>query len=345
MEKYNQNEDKYIKQVYSKIILLAIFSHLSYIIIFLFLAIPVLVIYNIASVLFYCLMQFIVNRGHYSLAVSVIHIEVTLFSVLSTVYGGWGIGMWFYLVAMICLTYFCPYKKRYVPYLFSIIEMVIFVSLKLYTVFVNSNLVDIADRYIIWLFIYNALAGFTIILFSSFISKLSAVVSQIELQKENQNLNTLASYDQLTGLLNRHALLNKMDDHEIENTIVVLGDVDNFKLINDSWGHGCGDMVLSKLSEIMKEYLNTKADICRWGGEEFVIVFYNTSLSEVKNNINMMYTDILNYNFLYRGSHFNITLTFGISTYTEGISREDLITVADRKMYNGKMRGKNQVVS
>lgn len=75
MEQYNQNEDKYIKQVYSKIILLAIFSHLSYIIIFLSLAIPVLAIYNIAIASFYCLMQFIVSRGHYILTVSVIHIE------------------------------------------------------------------------------------------------------------------------------------------------------------------------------------------------------------------------------------------------------------------------------
>lgn len=343
MRKRTENEATYVKEVYSKIIYLAIFSHASFILIFFGLSVPPLIIYNFFSVLFYLLMLYVVHKEQFRFAVGAIHLEVCLFAIVGTLVLGWDVGLWMYLVSMMSLTYFCPYVHRIIPYLYSLLEIIIFLILKIY----ESSIVPMAqlsDQITLMLFIYDALASFFIILYASYTSKVSAVVGKTALIQENDQLSTLANYDELTGLLNRRALLHYLEEDHRAFT-VVMGDIDDFKKINDTWGHACGDYVLVSLAKLLNEQFGKQVQICRWGGEEFVLLFVEQSIIEVAEQMQEFCVKVADTKFRFENHEFHITLTFGISSEEEHLTREELIAIADHRMYEGKMQGKNQVIS
>ena len=113
-------------------------------------------------------------------------------------------------------------------------------------------------------------------------------------QEVGETLRTLIYKDPLTRLYNRRAgrieLSKYIDLAEASNyrkkVVVALGDIDFFKKINDTYGHDCGDLVLTKLSDIFVKYMDNNGIPIRWGGEEFLLVFkadYQTAYELVDN--------------------------------------------------------------
>lgn len=342
--KKNFSETTYAKKVYKQIICLAVIVHLSYVFIFGFLSFLYLSIYNIISVIFYLIMLIIIKKGFYCLIVTLIHIEVSLFVILCTILGGWEIGIYLYLVALASLVYFCPFNYKYIPYLFSTVEICLFILLKLYItkykpyyslsgIWINSIL-----------YLYNALACFIIILYSAYSSDVSASVTKKKLQDENKNLSVIANYDQLTGLLNRYAFFQKADEYNKTKIILSIGDIDDFKKFNDTYGHNCGDYILRKIAELMRKLCGNNVDICRWGGEEFVFLFHDISIDIVKEKMQYICSEIAKFEFQYENYYFHITMTFGISENYGINDISSIVKIADEKMYKGKTNGKNQVV-
>lgn len=340
----NGAEERYLRNIYHRIIWLAFAAHLSYIGIFGLLGIISLMLYNVASVIFYTLMQCAVRRGFYRLAVSCIHVEVCLFVLVSTLTAGWETGIVLYLVALASLTYFCPFAHSYIPYLFSLMEVCLFLALKLYTGFAYSCYQNIPKTTGLWLYIYNACACFTVILYAAFSSKVSAMVSKKQLQEEKRSLEALANYDQLTGFLNRRAFLNRLELVPISSLVLALCDIDDFKMVNDTWGHACGDQILMEASEHIRQWAGGKADVCRWGGEEFLILIRNQPFEEAVTRIEKLRRDISDHVFNWRGTALHITMTFGVCRGDENLTVEKFVELADKRMYEGKARGKNQVV-
>ena len=171
-----------------------------------------------------------------------------------------------------------------------------------------------------------------------------------ELARAYQKMEEIALIDSLTGLYNRRAMFIKLED-EISRFkrsgnifCLILCDVDNFKLINDNYGHDAGDFILKKLSCIMKNNLRQEDHICRWGGEEFLICINNADREKGGIIAEKIRKAIETEVFKFHRLIINVTMTFGISEYSRDIQINDLIRKADQNLYAGKRSSKNCVV-
>jgi diguanylate cyclase (GGDEF)-like protein len=122
---------------------------------------------------------------------------------------------------------------------------------------------------------------------------------------------------------------------------VILLDVDHFKKVNDNFGHPTGDLVLEKISEILKNTLRKTDFIGRWGGEEFIVVCIETEQRAVWKVAEKLRREIEHYNF---GLESQVTISLGTATLDRGESVEDILKRADDNMYRAKKAGRNKTV-
>jgi len=174
---------------------------------------------------------------------------------------------------------------------------------------------------------------------------------QIRQSKANQEeLEKLANIDSLTGLLNRGAILRKLDEsikharRYREDLSLSLMDIDHFKNVNDHYGHLTGDDVLEKIGTELERNLRD-ADIAgRYGGEEFIIVLPKTELSSAVNVAERVRTTIeatkMKDN---NGDIFGVTASQGVSSYESGEDEYSLISRADSALYKAKENGRNRI--
>ena len=166
------------------------------------------------------------------------------------------------------------------------------------------------------------------------------------LKNKNIEYQIKASTDQLTGLYNRYKfeeLFQTINNTMFrkENTMsLILMDIDYFKDINDNYGHNVGDNVLVQVSHILLSTLRENDIVCRWGGEEFVILLPETTLSNAVKVANKLRTYISEYQLNLIGK---ITASFGVSELQKGDKLEDLISKADKALYLAKNSGRNCV--
>ncbi len=170
-------------------------------------------------------------------------------------------------------------------------------------------------------------------------------VSNELLYEKNRQLDFMANYDMLTKLNNRYSMLKFYQQYAQSQKpyCVILGDIDNFKSVNDTYGHSCGDVVLSSIADLIKKNLPDTSIVCRWGGEEFLILMYGNNtyaVSVMETIIEQIRSTAISYN----ENTLHITMTFGIAFYEERADIEKLITLADERLYHGKKHGKNQIV-
>ncbi|MCH4888395.1 GGDEF domain-containing protein [Acidaminobacter sp. JC074] len=149
-----------------------------------------------------------------------------------------------------------------------------------------------------------------------------------------------AEYDFLTDTLNRRVLSEYMRSNFTNKLSVIMWDVDDFKLINDVYGHAVGDDVLVAICQIVKEELPTRAKFSRWGGEEFLILLEDhhydhvVSLAE-RIRIKVSQADILKTN--------KVTISIGVTSKRHDDSFKTLLGRVDELMYLAKANGKNIV--
>ncbi len=335
-----------IHQVYGKVILLAFFCHILFTFIFASISILPLFFYNIGSCITYIAIYILSQQNRLRATVILIHFEVCLFVAVSCIYLGWGLGFSMYLVAMSSLVYFCPFERKYIPYLFSITEIILFLILKIYTMYYPPA-ISFDDKLSTAFYIFNSLASFTLILYAAFVSKLSAVMTEQTLTQSNTRLQDMVDHDALTHLWSRPHLTGQFDKIIAEDlpVTIVLTDIDNFKKINDTYGHNCGDYILSELANLLKSVCPEYTGICRWGGEEFVLMFYQSNPASVVPVVDNIRKAVMEHQFKYNKRSLRITMTFGVSNSTESKELNELISLADKRMYYGKRSGKNTVIS
>jgi diguanylate cyclase (GGDEF)-like protein len=182
------------------------------------------------------------------------------------------------------------------------------------------------------------------------------VVSGTKLNKAYELIKRQAVIDALTGIPNRRSfsdhILTEVNRSRREKypLSVIMGDIDNFKLYNDAYGHGGGDECLRKVARVIEETLKRPSDFCaRYGGEEFIIVLPYTSqrgalfiAEEIRANVGNL--QILHEKSLPSGF---VTISFGVATTNVNvfISHEELTKQADRALYIAKEKGRNRVES
>ena len=163
-------------------------------------------------------------------------------------------------------------------------------------------------------------------------------------------MKDMAFIDSLTGLYNRRAMNLKLEE-EISyarrngrDFCIILGDVDKFKAINDSYGHDAGDFILRELSRIMRVNLRLEDRIARWGGEEFLIFISDADKDKGKVIAEKLRAAIEAQKFKYSGKSISVTMTFGICPSEYGSCLNDLINMADENLYRGKRSTRNCVI-
>jgi two-component system, cell cycle response regulator len=172
-----------------------------------------------------------------------------------------------------------------------------------------------------------------------------------EIEEKNRLLEQLALTDLLTDLPNRRAVeewakrqISAAARHEFPFW-VIMTDLDQFKTINDTYGHDAGDAVLKKFAEILKS--NTRSsDICgRIGGDEFLMVITHSQPDGINLAIERMRGQVEAQRFVFNGTEVGVTASFGVASFRRGQvpDLERLIVQADVALYSAKRRGRNCV--
>ncbi len=172
-----------------------------------------------------------------------------------------------------------------------------------------------------------------------------------ELQETNEKLVETARLDALTGLLNRRGFAQKLEAEIARvmrtrrNFVLIMADIDHFKLFNDQHGHACGDYVLREIAALLRNQLRDVDIMARWGGEEFTFLLPETSLEGGAVLAEKLRSAVEQHQFNYRDNIIlNLTITMGVAQYYQGMSIDDCLARADQALYEGKEAGRNRVV-
>ena len=165
-----------------------------------------------------------------------------------------------------------------------------------------------------------------------------------------RQLSDALDRDSLTGLL-KHSRIKEVADLEIcraqrseEKVSVVMLDLDHFKRVNDTHGHGAGDKVIKAMAHLLRQRLRKTDSLGRYGGEEFLVVLPRCSAREAEILINNVREHFSNLPFHANGQLFHVTLSAGIASYEGGNPAIDhLLEAADNALYQAKSNGRNQV--
>jgi len=166
------------------------------------------------------------------------------------------------------------------------------------------------------------------------------------LEDRFHEFKNLSYTDSLTKLLNRRAFdetLKKLKESKTDFSIIYL-DIDDFKKINDTYGHAIGDEVLKNVGEILNSYIRKDTKAFRLGGEEFVILLPNINADIAYKIAERIRKIIENHRIHKKQQEINFTASFGVTTFKKGEDIQTFLERADKAMYQAKKSGKNRVV-
>lgn len=323
--------------------------HTFFIILFAALNLKLLTAFNILSVFIYCIGSVTIKENkNTALWIVIFYGEIVGHAALCGISLDWSYGFSLYSLMVIPVSYYMTYMDPNIkdPRKFSTILACINVS-----VMTMSGLLTAYRGYIDNDALAQIVSIFNFVVCAFIIAVFSVIFiyemhnNMENLRVKNDELNFLANYDALTNLRNRHRISDVFHIYENGTSpfCVILGDIDDFKRINDTYSHDCGDKVLVTISEIIKSNVGSGGVVCRWGGEEILIIVsgkIETTL-ELAEKIRLI---IQNQQISFQRKEIRVTMTFGFADYSEAVGIEKLISIADSRLYYGKKNGKNRVV-
>ena len=185
----------------------------------------------------------------------------------------------------------------------------------------------------------------------------TAVADQLAMAQANlrlrERLHHLSVRDGLTGLFNRRYMEEtlwrefKNAERTHDATGVIMIDVDYFKKFNDSYGHEAGDQVLIGLAAMLRSKLRAADVVCRYGGEEFVIIMPGTTLEQALKRAELICRSVENEMRIdFHGQTFRVTISVGVAAFPQhGRTTDQVLFAADKALYKGKESGRNKVVA
>ena len=325
--------------------------HILMIPLMLYLNAEVVARYNIVSIMitFTCI---IMNRkGLHAAAFSLAYVDINLHAFIATHYLGWEAGFYHYILLLAPLTFFNPIWSLPVKLLSSAIITASFTILfhSYHELVYGQLLVDTNIGHI--LFYTNILI--MVILYSAigYYYSQAANDSEDKLRTAQQEAEWIANTNPLTHIGNRRAMSREIlrevnRSHRTQHPfIIALCDIDNFKALNDTYGHDYGDYVLVSTAKLLSNSIRQNDHVARWGGEEFMILLSNTMPDEGMKIIDRLRQSIASSTHHYKGREFpGITMTFGLCLYDHRFDINDCINGADQALYEGKHQGKNRTM-
>lgn len=156
--------------------------------------------------------------------------------------------------------------------------------------------------------------------------------------------------DHLTGLFNRKAYEETIKSIEDAygrrgiNYAIVFFDLDNFKKINDSYGHKCGDTILMTFGKVLNKYTRNFDVVGRYGGEEFIAIVHFTQMKELTQYLKRIKNIITGNSFVYENKKIKVTFSAGVAIRKNYNSYEETVKIADKLLYDAKKNGRNKVI-
>lgn len=220
----------------------------------------------------------------------------------------------------------------------------------------NSNLQEISDQNVIDITSIkqepeNIHTDKVLRLFESFQTQVfhelkNAQETIAHLQKEVERLEKESHTDPLTKIYNRRVLISDLEKLIKEGEgnkpfYFALLDADDFKDINDKYGHIAGDKTLIFLSKLLKNSLEKNCKVYRYGGEEFAIIIQDCNEDEAAQTIQSILSEVDESKLLFKGHHIHLTLSAGMTESAKDADSEQLLEKADKALYEAKNCGKN----
>jgi len=187
------------------------------------------------------------------------------------------------------------------------------------------------------------------------IENMKIIASQIAISLEKvylyEEVQQMSITDSLTGLyVHRHfqeKLENelKRSSRYEHNLSLVIGDIDYFKKINDTYGHLAGDYILKNIALTLKNFTKPIDTVARYGGEEFVLIFPDCDKETAFLRAEKIRKEIQKQNFKFMNFDIKVTMSMGVAAFPgDAISRRSLIDKADKMLYKAKEEGRNRVI-
>ncbi|MGP1485856.1 MAG: GGDEF domain-containing protein [Campylobacter sp.] len=174
----------------------------------------------------------------------------------------------------------------------------------------------------------------------------------MELQRANEQLEQIAMYDYLTGLANRRKAMKDLErcreifDQTNEKFSVIMVDLDDFKYINDNYGHDSGDKVLYETAKIIKHNIRMDDIACRLGGDEFLVICQNTDSQGALVVAKKLHSAIDELSLKFQDKICKVPASIGVASWNSSMkSIKDILKSVDIGLYSAKDRGKNTIVT
>ncbi|TVR66613.1 MAG: GGDEF domain-containing protein [Spirochaetaceae bacterium] len=324
------------------IYLFSAIGHFLFIILFAALRVPPLALYNVGSTLLFLFCIRLNRRGWHCAAFSLAGIEVFVHSTLCAFLIGWTTGYHYFIIGIVPFAMLLPRSRRLVKIALS---LVIFSGYGVVYFLTAQRTPSFPLDHAIHTILNFTNLGVAFGAFSLLVHYLYTASVRAE-----AIVQTLSRTDQLTGLLNRRGMQDHLAsarsalDREGEPFSVILGDLDHFKRVNDEHGHVCGDRVLVETGKALAASLRSRDIVCRWGGEEFLVLLPGTEGIGVERVGRKLLDTVRQLRVACGSADISVTITLGAATARRDMEDDRLITAADHALYSGKKAGRNRFV-
>jgi len=316
-------------------------AHALFVAVFAWMNLPLLATFNVFSVAAWIGARVASRRRYPGVAVLLLFIEVVSHAILACHMLGWNSGFHYYLIPIVPFLMFHDRLSTRTAVIGSVAVTVTYLLLRAATIDVVPSSVGPA---VLRAVDYGNIA---IPLVALGVISVYFRFASIEVER---HMESLAMTDALTKLPNRRRMRELLDAERVRCARdghpfgVVLGDIDGFKLINDTCGHDCGDHVLAEVAVALRAVLRGQDAIARWGGEEFLFLLPDTDLRGAGVVAEKLRSALEAATITFAERRVPVAMTFGVAVVTRGTTVQDAIARADRALYSGKHGGKNQVV-
>lgn len=342
----------YLKNNINNIFFIIIFFyavvHLIYSFIFINYKLPILTVSNLVASAVFTVLLHLLNKRENKKIIYVFFYTVILNSAICTLFNGLQLGFDLQILSLIIICFFLPYKNKRSVYTHSIICIILFLFIRVHFYIVPGVITPIDNKP---LFIISTLNYIVSIIPQTMIVIISLKNTENNnkfLIKQNSSLEILANTDSLTGLLNRRAIQSELDfaykQYIEKNQIfsIILADIDNFKKVNDTYGHDYGDFVIKQISHIIVSSVKKTDFVARWGGEEFLVLLIDCTCITAGKRAEEIKQKIASSTFSFNNIPSKVTITLGVTDNCTSIC--DMIKRVDENLYEGKNSGKNRVI-
>lgn len=307
------------------------------------------ILYVLVSLLSNLLLYFVVRNGFLKLGFYSLIYFTSINVIVGNAVLGWRSGLYILLFLMIPVIFYNPLLKKMEKAVLCFFFGLLIAS-AIILGFMVSPSVNLNTLQLQTMNSFNVIMTCLILAGISYLDFRNTNEVENKLLNLNSQLTYLASRDSLTNLLNRRTMSEMIELEYVRSSRsgkpfgLIMADVDDFKHVNDDYGHAAGDLVLTELSGLISATLRKQDLVSRWGGEEFLILLPETDLEGVQVAAEKVRGIISRSSIVYQGKPINVTVCIGGVVCQDQEDWDECIKHADRALYYGKTHGKNMAI-